>query len=217
SIGSNWTRETLFSNSSGFKPNGGSTTYFGGFLPYMIKITFNDCQSPALVTWDTKPLLTANTTRVYGDPILFTDHATGRTFVSQLEGLTPAGSTTDITDDDGDHFSPSQGGSQPSCIDHQTFGGGPFHPPLTGATAYPNAIYYASQCISGAVRAVSLDGGLTFGPSVPMYTIADCDGLHGHVKVAPNDGTVYVPNKGCGSLTGSVFNASVIVSDNDGA
>ncbi len=31
-----------------------------------------------------------------------------------------------------------------------------------------------------------------------MYSLLDCGGLHGHVKVAP-DGTVYVPNKGCGA------------------
>jgi hypothetical protein len=29
-----------------------------------------------------------------------------------------------------------------------------------------------------------------------MYTLAQCGGLHGHAKVAP-DGTVYVPNKNC--------------------
>lgn len=31
-----------------------------------------------------------------------------------------------------------------------------------------------------------------------MWTSAECFGLHGHVKVAP-DGTVYVPNKACGA------------------
>src|SRR2546423_7248902 len=35
---------------------------------------------------------------------------------------------------------------------------------------------------------------------IPMYPSADCAGLHGHVKVGP-DGTVYVPNKGCGGPT----------------
>lgn len=217
SLGSNWITEQSFSNSNGSIPNGGSANYFGGFLPYMLKATFNDCQSPALVTWDQKTLLTANTPRVYGDPILFTDHNTGRTFVSQLEGLTPLGSTTDFTDNDGASFLPSQGGSQPSCVDHQTIGGGPFHAPLTGTTVYPDAIYYASQCVGDAVCAISLDGGLTFGSSVPMYTVNDCDGLHGHVKIAP-DGTVYIPNKSCG---GSLpfhggGNVAAIVSENNG-
>ena len=101
--------------------------------------------------------------------------------------------------DDGDSFSPSEGSGAPSCIDHETIGGGPFHAPLSGTTLYPNAIYYASQCVSDAVCALSLDGGRTFVASVPMFTVADCAGLHGHIKVAP-DGTVYVPDKGCGGI-----------------
>ena len=195
-IGVNWTSEQVFSNSGGPIPNGGTVNYFGGFLDYMLSVIFDDCQSPARATWERKPLLTANSPRVFGDPILYVDRTTGRTFVSQLEGLTPLGSTTDITDDDGDTFRPSEGSSLPSCIDHQTFGGGPFAPPLRGVV-YPNAVYYCSQCVSHAECALSLDGGVTFGPNVPIFTIADCVGLHGHVKVGP-DGTVYVPNKGCG-------------------
>jgi hypothetical protein len=42
-----------------------------------------------------------------------------------------------------------------------------------------------------------------------MYSLLDCGGLHGHVKVAP-DGTVYVPNKGCGG------NQAVAVSEDNG-
>lgn len=217
SIGINWKSERIFSNSNGAIPNGGTVNYFGGFLPYMIKVTFDDCQSPAKATWEQKTLLTANTTRVYGDPILFTDKATGRTFVTQEEGLTPAGSTTDITDNDGDIFLPSQGSGAPSCVDHETVGGGPFHAPLTGTSLYPNAVYYASQCIGDAVIALSLDGGFTFNPSVPIFTVVDCDGLHGHIKVGP-DGTVYVPDKGCGGsvplLLGGGMAAAVVSEDN---
>ena len=43
-----------------------------------------------------------------------------------------------------------------------------------------------------------------------MYSLLDCGGLHGHAKVAP-DGTVYVPNKGCGG------NQGVAVSTDNGA
>ncbi|HEY2954546.1 MAG TPA: PKD domain-containing protein [Candidatus Eisenbacteria bacterium] len=211
SIGSNWTSEQVFSNSNGSIPNGGTANYFGGFLPYMVEVVFNDCQSPASAIWDRHQLLTANTTRVYGDPILFTDHATGRTFVCQEEGLTPLGSTTDYTDNDGDSFLPSQGSGAPSCVDHETIGGGPYHLPLISPPAplYPNAIYYASQCIADAVIALSTDGGVTFGPSVPMYTLATCTGLHGHIKVG-SDGTVYVPNKSCGGTV------AVLVSEDNG-
>jgi hypothetical protein len=220
SIGCNWKSEQSFSNSMFSIPNGGRVMLFGGFSPELYRATFNDCSSPAKPNWEAKPLLTASTPRAAGDPILFTDHDTGRTFVSQLEGLTPAGSTTDVTDDDGDNFTPSEGSSLPSDVDHQTFGGGRFHAGALGpVTAYPNAVYYASQSVADARASVSQDGGLTFGPAFPMYTINDCAGLHGHIKVSPKDGTVYVPNVGCGGAnpfheTGA--KQAVIVSEDNG-
>jgi hypothetical protein len=85
-------------------------------------------------------------------------------------------------------------------VDHQSVGGGPFKPGvlLRGPlTSYPNAVYYASQDIGVAEIALSRDGGLTFEVAVPMWNLTQCNGLHGHIKVAP-DGTVYVPNKNCG-------------------
>ncbi|MFJ8358005.1 sialidase family protein [Streptomyces sp. NPDC093984] len=141
------------------------------------------------------------------DPILFTDPATHRTFESQLAGKT---ALTCYTDDDGETWTPTGGSGINSGVDHQTIGGGPFAPGGPGAlTSYPNAVYYCSQDIADASCAVSRDGGLTYGPAVPMYSLLDCGGLHGHVKVAP-DGTVYVPNKGCGG------NQAVAVSEDDG-
>jgi PKD domain/Fibronectin type III domain len=220
SIGCNWKSEQTFSNSMFSIPNGGRVMLFGGFSAELYRATFNDCSSPAKPNWEAKPLLLASTPRAAGDPILFTDHDTGRTFVSQLEGLTPAGSTTDITDDDGDTFMPSEGSSLPSDIDHQTFGGGIFHAGGVGpTTAYKNAVYYASQSVSDARAAQSLDGGQTFGPAFPMYTIDECAGLHGHIKVSPKDGTVYVPNMGCGGAvpfheTGA--KQAVLVSEDNG-
>ena len=76
---------------------------------------------------------------------------------------------------------------------------------------YKNAVYYCSQDLGvDASCAVSLDGGLTFGPAVRIYTQLDCDaGLHGHIKVAA-DGTAYVPSKGCGGQQ------AVVVSENNG-
>lgn len=220
SIGCNWKSEQSFSNSMFIIPNGGRVMLFGGFAPELYRATFNDCSSPAKPNWEAKPLLLAATPRAAGDPILFTDPITGRTFVSQLEGLTPAGSTTDITDDDGDNFSPSEGSSLPSDVDHQTFGGGIFHAGGLGPiTAYPNAVYYASQSVADARAAVSQDGGVTFGPGFPMYTIDECAGLHGHIKVSPEDGTVYVPNRGCGGAVPfheTDAKQAVIVSEDNG-
>ncbi|PYL27525.1 MAG: hypothetical protein DMF45_11985 [Verrucomicrobia bacterium] len=224
SIGSNWTREATSHNhnangSINKIPNGGTSLYFGGFSPAMAKVTWDDCSSPAGATWENKRLLSANTPRAFGDPILFTDHDTGRTFVAQLEGLTPAGSTIDITDDDGDHFTPSDG-VIPSDIDHETLGAGRYHLPLPNpGPLYPDAIYYASQSITDARAFRSDNGGLLFSQvAAPMFTIADCSGLHGHIKVSPADGTVYVPDKGCGGILPfhEASKQAVVRSDDDG-
>ncbi len=238
SIGSNWLTENVvrapgqtFANSNGVIPNGGTTTYYGGFLAEMLRITFDDCSSPAAALWEKKPLVLASTPRALGDPILFTDHGypaligPGRTFVSQEEAQ--AGSTTDVTDDDGDSFTPSVGAGAPAGVDHQTVAAGPYStagviPP--SALPYPatgprRAVYYASQSVSDARTSRSDDGGITFGPAIPMYTTADCGGLHGHLKVAP-DGTVYVPNNACGGTTDPIGHAdgeqAVIVSVDNG-
>lgn len=64
-------------------------------------------------------------------------------------------------------------------------------------------MYYASQDIGLAQMALSQDGGLTYEVAHPMYTLAQCGGLHGHIKVGP-DGTVYVPNKSCSGTQGLV-------------
>lgn len=207
SIGSNWTKEAINHNTNlnlttNNIANGGTSLYFGGFSPAMTKVTWDDCSSPAGTLWENKPLLSASTPRAAGDPILFTDSEFGRTFVAQLEGLTPAGATIDITDDDGDTFIPSDG-VVPSDIDHETIGGGQYNPnavpPPPPHPAYPNAIYYASQSVTDARALRSDNGGLVFSPAAaPMFTVADCAGLHGHLKVSPADGTVYVPDFACG-------------------
>src|SRR5688572_17113534 len=184
-IGINWNTEQSFSNNNIVTgaanpaiPNGGTANYYGGFMSFMLRVRFNDCSSPAMAPFEQKPVTLPALPRAFGDPILFTDHLTGRTFVSQLEGLTPAGSTMEYTDDDGDTFFPSEGGG-PSCIDHQTIGGGPFREPLPPGLIYPHAIYYASQCVGDATSELSIDGGVTFPIQTVMYTAAECEGLHG--------------------------------------
>jgi hypothetical protein len=178
--------------SLGVNERTGAVMYVAG--TETLKTTFDACTSPAKATWKDQSFVT--TSQVTLDPILFTDQALGRTFVSQLLGKASA---LAFSDNDGTSWTPSQGSGINSGVDHQTIGGGPF--PSSGLfqplTSYPNAVYYCSQDVAYASCAVSLDGGLTFGPAVPMYTLADCGGLHGHIKVAP-DGTVYVPNKSCG-------------------
>src|SRR5205823_5954121 len=133
----------------------------------------------------------------------------GRTIVSQLV-VASTESLSAITDNDGDTWIPSHGAGIASGIDHQTVGGGPFHAPLLAGAFYPNAVYYCAQDDAAANCALSLDGGLTYGPAVPIYISQQCGGLHGHVKVGP-DGTAYVPNKGCGTQQ------AVVVSEDNGA
>jgi len=197
SIGDNW--------------NTGTTMYQSSLSTY--SVTWDDSTTPATPHWSDVSASSGNGcpqgSTISLDPILFTDHATGRTFESQLTGVD---SFTCWTDDDGKTWQPSTGGGIPSGVDHQTIGGGPFSADGLGAlptSTYPNAVYYCSQDIATAFCAASRDGGTTFGAGVPTYSLLDCDGLHGHVKVAP-DGTAYLPNKGCGD------NQAVVTSTDNG-
>src|SRR3954471_1694018 len=173
-----------------------------------LKVTFNDAASPATAAWQN--VSATQTSLITFDPILYTDQVLGRTFVSQL--LPTSFSLMAYSDDDGATWQPSQGGGIASGVDHQTIGGGPFHRGgLLGSLPqlYPHALYYCSQNIALAACAVSLNGGATFGPAVPIYNLTQCDGLHGHVKVAPDD-TADVPRKRCNGLQ------AVAVSTNNG-
>ena len=191
--------------------NQGGVAFFTSNL-HEFRLRFDDCSSPAAVTWTdvSSPVETINTL----DPIGHCDHFggshPGRVFQSQLAGAT---SVMAFSDDDGNSWLQSQGSGQPAGVDHQTVGSGAYNtaavPPPPPHPAYNNAVYYCSQDIATAFCARSDDGGLTFGPGVPIYNLTQCAGIHGHVKVAP-DGTVYVPNRGCGA------NQAVAVSGDNG-
>ena len=175
-------------------------------------VSFNDQARTA----DWKAVNTARnaSNQISLDPIGFTDPVTGRSFTSQL---LVACSGAVYSDDDYATTSPSEGcGSGLNGGDHQTFGGGPFPAgvhPLPGST-YPHAVYYCAQSPllvvgTGETCARSDDGGRTFGVPVPIFG-NQCNGITGHVRVAP-DGTVYVPNDKCADHQG------VIVSSDGGA
>jgi hypothetical protein len=180
-----------------------------------LQVTFDTSASPAIAIWQLKD--GPNTSQFTSDPIMFTDPRTGRTLVSQLLGPT---SLSAFTDNDGETYTVSQGSGIASGIDHQTIGGGPFRlctanqllaTPVPCAqlaargpiTQYPNAVYYASQDVGDAAMALSQDGGLTYEEAHPMYTLVDCGGLHGHIKVSKS-GIVYVPNNNCGGTQGLI-------------
>jgi len=91
---------------------------------------------------------------------------------------------------------------------------------ISNTLPYTHSTYYCSQDVATAFCALSTNGGQSYGPSVPIYTINQCIGIHGHVKVAPNDGTVYVPNRDCGLVaSGSTLYAhqGMSVSTDNGA
>lgn len=180
----------------------GSSFYQSYLSTY--KVNFNDAVTPPAASWSdvsakaTNGCLVGSTQSL--DPIGYTDAVTGRVFESQLSGVN---SLTCYSDDEGASWHPSTGGGIPSGVDHQTLGGGNFvaGDPLNAANLYPRAVYYCSQDIATAFCALSRDGGTTFGVGVPVYSLLDCGGLHGHIMLAP-DGTAYLPNKSCGGKQG---------------
>jgi len=179
--------------SIGVDPRSDVAMYQAGL--YTISAKFDDTARPAKVTWtdvSDAPL----TNSASEDAILYVDQRTGRTLVSQLTAVC---SLSAVSDDDGATWTPSAKPCEtPPAVDHQTIGGGPFASPLPPSPIYPDALYYCSQNVLEAECALSLDGGITYGAAVPMWTSDQCFGIHGHIKVAP-DGTAYVPNKACGS------------------
>jgi PKD domain/Fibronectin type III domain/Dockerin type I domain len=192
------------------------------------RVTFDDCSSPAINTWTNVTFPTEGVTTL--DPIGFTDHfisgqlgtsypppkTNGRVWQTQLSGVS---SISAYSDDDGGSWTPTEGGGPPTGPDHETDGAGPYNPnaipPPPPATVYSNAFYYCSQNIAGdAECSRSDDGGLTFGPGVPIFqNLSECvGGIHGHVKVA-SDGTVYVPNFAC-SVAGVGNQGNAVSTDN---
>jgi len=200
SIGVNW--NSLAPN------NVTGVTNFQSDLETMFITFANACPTGGpTATWANRPAPTSVV--IDSDPIGFTDRQTGRVFAAELTATSPTCKIS-FSDNDGNTWIPSSG-PLGSGIDHQTVGGGPYHAPLVGTPAYPNAVYYCSQDLVTAFCLRSDDGGahFNFGP-IPTYT-TECGGLHGHVKVSPVDGTVYLPNNNCGG------DGAVVVSEDNGA
>jgi hypothetical protein len=185
SIGNNW--------------KSGNTFFTSNTHEY--RVDFNDKKKTS--AWTLVNNKTADpSNKISLDPIGYTDSSTGRTFVSQLLFVC---SGAVFTDDDFKSITPSQGcGTGINGFDHQTFGGGPYPKGMKSITGYPHAVYYCSQAqalvLGGAVCSRSDTGGLSFGAPVEIFG-GKCNGIHGHVRVAP-DGTVYVPNDNCAGKQG---------------
>ena len=171
------------------------------------RLTWNDAVSPATMTVANAKPSTAVATL---DAITMVDPYANRSFNSQLLA---ACSSASFSDDAGASWTPIAGCGAGTVLDHQTLGAGPFAAPVPTppSPAYPDAVYYCAQNGFNESCAVSVDGGVTFGPGTQISNTAAnvpptdpfaaeggaCSGLSGHVRVAP-DGTAYVPLKGCG-------------------
>lgn len=154
------------------------------------RVTFDHSTTPPTAKWeDVSSVWTSQNTL---DPQLHVDRATGRTFVSQLQG---AGSITAFTDDDGENWTLTTPPHALPSWDHQSTASGPYAGTAPVNSTYGRATYYCAQGALLAQCARSDDGGLTWGAPVP-FNAADCNGLHGRPVVGPN-GFVYVPVKDC--------------------
>ncbi|HUR68932.1 MAG TPA: fibronectin type III domain-containing protein [Candidatus Thermoplasmatota archaeon] len=136
------------------------------------------------------------------DPMLFTDSATGRTFAGGLDGMC---SSMAITDDGGRTWIPAGNMCVPT-LDHQTIASGPWAATtLPSSPAFDRATYYCAQA-SAVTCITSQDGGLTWGPPVPVTCGFVDPGFHGSVHVGP-DGKVFLPFKNCQGGAGVAVSA----------
>ena len=157
--------------------------------------------------WEDKSNPTTNTGL---DPILWTDQKTGRTLVSN--STAGANAVYGYSDNDGDTWVPLAASPPNGGDDHETIGSGPYPASLsTLATALNQgeAVYYCSQSFplgpAACQRSDTL--GASYGPGTFAYLgngITKCEGLHGHVHVAP-DGTVWLPVNQCAGNQGGAF------------
>jgi hypothetical protein len=210
-----------------FDPKSGQTFYATGGTKILKFRTSKDGKITTVA--DATPPVSPDTL----DTVMVEDQKSGRLFVSYLA---LACSIMASTDDAGESWSQSEGCGPGSLLDHQTVGAGPLHAPLAGSNPlYDGAVYYCAQNSYNGACSVSLDGGRTFGPGVPVANNpvnkpgdpfgGACSALHGHLRVGP-DGTAYLPLKGCGgvptynNLTNSEFyggRPSLSVSEDNGA
>ena len=182
------------------EPSIGWSNFNGGaalFQAYSktLRVTFNDAVTPPTASWTSVTPITALAPNL--DPILWTDHVTGRTFAGGLDG---ACSVLSFTDNNGASWTPMSNTCS-GTVDHQTIGSGAWKSPAPAGATYSRAVYYCAQAIQIAC-ATSLNGGLTF--TNPSPIIGPCDGLHGHIKVGP-DGTAYAPVRDCNGRTGLIL------------
>jgi hypothetical protein len=136
------------------------------------------------------------------DPYIYVDQMTDRVFQFHMAPLLTC-SMLAWSDDAGATWTRNPAGCFPTGVwDHQTMVAA--KPRGTPTVGYPNVLVQCVSNVAAAMCARSLNGGLTWGPSVPVHLNAGpqdgnlCGAQHGHLEAAP-DGTLYLPTSLCGS------------------
>lgn len=193
--------------SIGVDPRTNAIMFLNNLLTY--RVGFDDAGIPAVAHWkDVSYLVTDVAT---GDPFLWTDPVTARTFVAQCVprqvGDDPGAGTSLIayTDDDGETWQisePPVTGMPYACA--PKVGTGPYASPAPPrASSYPNAVYYCEDAFDVDVVPANIaqcarsdDGGRTWGVPVVADAFA-CEAPQFGTQVVGSKGTVLVPFSGC--------------------
>ncbi len=134
------------------------------------------------------------------DPYIYVDPATGRVFTFHMSPILTC-SISSFSDDAGATWTTNPLGCSPTVVwDHQTVVAA--KPRMLKTVAYPNVLHQCVNAIYAAMCSRSIDGGLSWQPSVPAYENRNatslCGAQHGHLAAGP-DGTVYLPTSLCGT------------------
>jgi photosystem II stability/assembly factor-like uncharacterized protein len=137
------------------------------------------------------------------DPYVYVDPATGRVFTFHMSPILTC-SIMSFSDDGGKSWNTNPVGCSPTVVwDHQTLVSA--KPREVSTSGYPNVLHECVNAVYAAMCTHSVDGGLTWSPSVPVHvntgpldTGEQCGAQHGHLANGP-DGSVYLPTSRCGT------------------
>jgi hypothetical protein len=123
------------------------------------------------------------------DPMLHIDHDTNRIF---MDDIYPLGcGFLSYSDDGGATWShdPASCGN-PNVNDHQTVGTAKPH--MLPTVGYPNLVYRCVNNLAFIGCAISLNGGASFLPQVPVKEAQGCAAITGHIE-SDSKGRVFLP------------------------
>ena len=145
------------------------------------------------------------------DPYIYVDPGTNRVFTFHMAPILTC-SIASYSDNGGKSWETNPRGCSVTGVwDHQTMVAA--KPRSVETNGYPNVLHQCVNAVYAAMCSRSLDGGETWGPSVPAYLneeIANtCGAQHGHLTASP-DGRVYLPTSRCGTRP------MVYISNDDG-